>query len=213
MKYNTARNKMAIPEYGRNIQKMVRYVLEIEDRKERTEAANRIVEIMANMHPQTREVSDYSHKLWDHLYFIADFKLDVDSPFPPPEKTDIMHRPERLEYSEDHIRFKHYGKHLEKMIKYAAELEDDGPEKKEITLMIANQMKRSYLNWNRDSVSDRMILNQLEELSGGKLKLEEDVNLVATSEVLAGNRSNKKKKNTQSKSNNGRRKKYGRKTY
>ncbi|VAW28328.1 hypothetical protein MNBD_BACTEROID07-765 [hydrothermal vent metagenome] len=212
MEYNTARNKMAIPEYGRNIQKMVHYVLELEDRKERTEAANRIVEIMANMHPQIREVSDYGHKLWDHLYFISDFKLDVDSPFPPPEKTVIMSKPERLEYSEDHIRFKHYGKHLEKMIKYAAELEDV-PEKKEITLMIANQMKRSYLNWNRDSVSDRMILNQLEELSGGKLKLEEDVSLVATSEVLAGNRSNKKKKSTQGKSNNGRRKKYGRKTY
>ncbi len=212
MEYNTARNKMAIPEYGRNIQKMIHYVLEMEDRKERTEGANRIVEIMANMHPQIREVSDYNHKLWDHLYFISDFKLDVDSPFPPPQKTVIMRKPERLEYSEDQIRFKHYGKHLEKMIKYAAELEEDS-EKKEITLMIANQMKRSYLNWNRDSVSDRMILNQLEELSGGKLKLDEDVNLVATSEVLAGSRSNKKKKSTQNKSNNGRRKKYGRKTY
>ncbi len=212
MEYNTARNKMAIPEYGRNIQKMVNFILEIEDRKERTEAANRIIEIMANMHPQIREVSDYGHKLWDHLYFISDFKLDVDSPFPPPEKATIMRKPERLEYSEDHIRFKHYGKHLEKMIKYTAELEEN-PEKKEVTLMIANQMKRSYLNWNRDSVSDRMILNQLEDLSGGKLKLDEEVNLVATSEVLAGNRSSKKKKSTQNKSNNGRRKKYSRKTY
>jgi len=211
MEYNTARNKMTIPEYGRNIQKMVHHVAEIEDRKERTAAAHHVVEIMANMHPQIREVSDYNHKLWDHLYFISDFKLDVDSPFSPPEKTAIMSRTKKLEYSEDHIRFKHYGKHLEKMIKYAAELEE-GPEKKEITLMIANQMKRSYLNWNRDSVSDRMILNQLDELSGGKLKLEEDVSLVAASEVLAGNR-NKKKKNTQNKSNNGRRKKYGRKTY
>ncbi len=211
MEYNTARNKMTIPEYGRNIQKMVRYILEIEDRKERTEAAYRIVEIMANMHPQIREVSDYNHKLWDHLYFISDFGLDVDSPFPTPEKAAITRRPERLEYSEDRIRFKHYGKYLANMIKYAAELEE-GPEKREITLMIANQMKRSYLNWNRDSVSDRMILNQLDELSGGKLKIEEEVNLVASSEVLAGNR-NKKKKNTQNKSNNGRRKKYGRKTY
>ncbi len=211
MEYNTARNKMTIPEYGRNIQKMVHHVAEIEDRKERTEAANRIVEIMANMHPQIREVSDYNHKLWDHLYFISDFKLDVDSPFPPPEKTVITRRPERLKYSEDRIRFKHYGKHLTKMINYTAELEE-GPEKKQITLMIANQMKRSYLNWNRDSVSDRMILSQLDELSGGRLKAEEDVNLVAASEVLAGSR-NKKKKNTQNKSNNGRRKKYGRKTY
>ncbi len=211
MEYNTARDKMAIPEYGRNIQKMIKHVIGIEDRVERNKAAKHIVEIMANMHPQIREVSDYSHKLWDHLYFISDFKLDVDAPFPPPEKAAIMRKPDKLEYSEDHIRYKHYGKHLANMIKYAAEMEE-GPEKKETTLMIANQMKRSYLNWNRDSVSDRMILNQLEELSGGKLKLDEDVNLVATSEVLAGNRS-KKKKNTQSKSNNGRRKKYGRKSY
>jgi hypothetical protein len=158
-------------------------------------------------------VSDYLHKLWDHLYLISDFKLDVDSPFPPPEKETINRRPERLKYSENHIRFKHYGKHLEKMIKYASELED-GPEKKEITLMIANQMKRSYLSWNRDSVSDKMILNQLEELSGGKLKLDEGTQLVATSDVLAGSRSSKKKKNTQNKtSNNGRRKKYSRKSY
>ncbi len=212
MEYNTARNHMAIPEYGRNIQKMIHYVMEIEDRQKRNAAANRVVQIMANMHPQIREESDYMHKLWDHLYFISDFKLDVDSPFPPPEEATIMCTPNKLEYSEDHIRFKHYGKHLEKMIKYASGLED-GDEKKELTVMIANQMKRSYLNWNRDSVSDHMILNQMEELSHGKLKLEEDVQLVATSEVLAGNRSNKKKKNTQSKNNNPRRKKYGRKTY
>lgn len=212
MKYNTARNKMAIPEYGRNIQKMAHHVAKIEDRKERTAAANHVVEIMANMHPQVREVSDYNHKLWDHLYYIANFELDVDSPFPPPEKETINHQPEKMEYSEDHIRFKHYGKNLEKMIKYAVDLEE-GPEKKVITLMIANQMKRSYLNWNRDSVSDRMILNQLEDISGGKLKIDEEVSLVATSEVLARNRSNKKTRNTQNRNNNGRRRKYGRKTY
>jgi hypothetical protein len=211
MEYNTARDKMAIPEYGRNIQKMVQHVVQIEDRKERTAAAKRVVEIMANMHPQVREVSDYMHKLWDHLYFISDFKLDVDSPYPPPEKEAIRRRPEKLHYSENHIRFKHYGKHLENMIKYVSGLED-GPEKKELTLMIANQMKRAYLNWNRDSVSDKMILSQLEELSNGKLKLDDDVQLIPTNEVLAGSR-NKKKKNNQNKNNNGRKKKYGRKSY
>jgi RNase H-fold protein (predicted Holliday junction resolvase) len=213
MEYNTARTKLAIPEYGRNIQKMIQHVIGIEDRRERTAAAHRIVEIMANMHPQVKEESDYQHKLWDHLYFISDFQLDVDSPFPPPEKETIHRKPERLHYSENHIRFKHYGKHLEKMIKYAAALED-GPEKNELALMIANQMKRSYLNWNRDSVSDKMILKQLHELSDGKLNLGEDVQLIGTGEILAGNRSNKKKKNTQNKgNNNGRKKKYGRKTY
>ncbi len=211
MEYNTAREKMAIPEYGRNIQKMVLHVVQLEDRKERTAAAKRIVEIMANMHPQVREESDYLHKLWDHLYIISDFRLDVDSPYPPPEKEMILRRPEKLQYSENHIRFKHYGKHLENMIKYVSDLEE-GAEKKELTKMIANQMKRAYLNWNRDSVSDKVILKQLEELSDGKLKLEEDVQLIAASEVLASGRS-KKKKNSQNKNNNGRRKKYSRKSY
>ncbi|UBM63320.1 DUF4290 domain-containing protein [Candidatus Sulfidibacterium hydrothermale] len=212
MEYNTARDKMAIPEYGRNIQKMVQHVVQIEDRKERTAAAKRVVEIMANMHPQVREVSDYMHKLWDHLYFISDFKLDVDSPYPPPEKEAISRRPEKLHYSENHIRFKHYGKHLENMIKYVSGLED-GPEKKELTLMIANQMKRAYLNWNRDSVSDKMILSQLEELSNGKLKLDDDVQLIPTNEVLSGSRNKKKKNNQNKNNNNGRKKKYGRKSY
>ncbi len=212
MEYNTAREKMVIPEYGRNIQKMVNHVVAIDDRKERTAAAYRIVEIMANMHPQVREESDYLHKLWDHLYFISDFKLEVDGPYPPPEKEVISRRPEKLQYSENHIRFKHYGKHLENMIKYVSELEE-GAEKKELTLMIANQMKRAYLNWNRDSVSDKMILNQLAELSGGRLQLDEGVQLVATSEVLAGNRSKKKKSSQGKSNNNGRRKKYGRKSY
>jgi len=211
MEYNTARDKLAIPEYGRNIQKMVQHVVQIKDRNERTAAAKRVVEIMANMHPKVRDVSDYMHKLWDHLYFISDFQLDVDSPYPPPEKEVISRRPERLHYSENHIRFKHYGKHLENMIKYVSE-QEDGPEKKELTLMIANQMKRAYLNWNRDSVSDKMILNQLEELSKGKLKLDEDVQLIAANDVLSGSR-NKKKKNNQNKNNNGRKKKYGRKSY
>jgi hypothetical protein len=214
MEYNTAREKMAIPEYGRNIQKMVKHVMQLEDREARTAAAARIVEIMANMHPQVREESDYLHKLWDHLYFISGFQLDVDSPYPPPEKEIVNRPPQKLHYSENHIRFKHYGKHLENMIKYVSDL-PEGEEKKELTLMIANQMKRAYLNWNRDSVSDKMILNQLEELSGGKLKLGDDVQLVSSAEVLSGNRS-KKKKNAQGKNNNNnnaRRKKYGRKSY
>ncbi len=213
MEYNTAREKMAIPEYGRNVQKMVEHVLTLEDREARTRAAKHIVSVMASMNPQIKESSDYEHKLWDHLYIISDFKLDVDSPYPCPEKTNIMRKPSRLSYSEDHIRYKHYGMHLEKMIKHAISMED-GEEKEELVRLIANQMKKSYLNWNRDSVSDHMIINQLEELSGGKLKLKEDDVLIGTNEILMANRStNKKKKNNQRRDNNGRRKNYGRKSY
>ncbi len=213
MEYNTAREKMAIPEYGRNVQKMVQHVLTLEDREARTRAAKHIVTVMASMNPQIKESSGYEHKLWDHLYIISDFKLDVDSPYPCPEKANIMRKPNRLSYSEDHIRYKHYGMHLEQMIKHAISMKD-GEEKEELVRLIANQMKKSYLNWNRDSVSDHMIINQLEELSGGKLKLKEDDVLIGTNEILMANRStNKKKKNNQRRDNNGRRKNYGRKSY
>lgn len=213
MEYNTAREKMAIPEYGRNVQKMVKHVIGLEDREARTRAAKQIINVMANMNPQIKESSDYEHMLWDHLYIISDFQLDVDSPFPAPEKKNIMRRPDRLTYSEDHIRYKHYGMHLEKMIKHAIEMEE-GEEKKELTRLIANQMKKSYLNWNRNTVSDQMIINQLEELSGGKLKLDEGEELIATQNVMIVNRStNKKKKNNQRRDNNGRKRNYGHKNY
>jgi len=212
MEYNTAREKMAIPEYGRNVQKMVRYVLGLEDRNERTRAAYLIVAVMASMHPHIKESSDYEHRLWDHLHIISDFKLDVDSPFPPPEKKNVMRKPERLPYSEDHIRYKHYGMHLEKMIHHAVEL-DDGDEKDELVRLIANQMKKSYLNWNRESVSDQMILNQLDELSGGKLKLKEGDQLIATGEILSAKHTSKKKKNNQRKDNNRGKRNYSRKSY
>ncbi len=211
MEYNTAREKMAIPEYGRNIQKMVQHVLSLEGRNERTRAAYLIVSVMASMHPHIKESSDYEHRLWDHLYIISDYKLDVDSPFPPPERKEVARKPERLPYSEDHIRYKHYGLHLEKIIHHAVEMED-GDEKDELTRLIANQMKKSYLTWNRNSVSDQMILNQLDELSGGKLKLKDGVQLIATSEVLLANRPPKKKKSNQRKDNRGKRN-YGRKSY
>ena len=201
MEYNTAREQMAIPEYGRNVQKMVNYALTIEDRDLRNLLAKIIVDVMASMNPQVKDTNDFEHKLWDHLYIISDFKLDVDSPYPPPQRTDVYSKPKRLPYSEDHIKFKHYGLNLEKLIKKASELEE-GDEKAELVRLIANYMKRSYLSWNRDSVSDDMIVAQLHDLSKGELKLREDDKLVATSEVLASTKSKKKK----NKSNSGQRK-------
>jgi len=194
MEYNTSRGIMAIPEYGRNVQKMVEYAVNVEDREIRLELARHIVDVMANMNPHIKVTNDYEHRLWDHLYIISDFKLDVDGPFTPPEKKNVNRRPEKLPYSEDHIRFKHYGLNVEKIIKKAIQL-DEGPERVEMVRMIANYMKRSYLSWNRDSVSDELIFAHLEELSGGKLKLDENEILIATSEILSSNKAAKRKKN------------------
>ncbi len=203
MEYNTSREIMAIPEYGRNVQKMVNYAVSVENREVRLVLAKHIVDVMANMNPQIKVTNDFEHRLWDHLYIISDFKLDVDGPFSPPEKKDVYSRPERLPYSEDHIRFKHYGLNLEKMI-HQAIIREEGPEKEEMVRMIANYMKRSYLSWNRDSVSDELILAHLEELSEGKLKLKEDDTLVAVSDILSSNKTAKRKKisNQKGKNNN-----------
>ena len=196
MEYNTSREIMAIPEYGRNVQKMVEYAVSIEDNEVRLEMAKLIVEIMANMNPHIKATNDFEHRLWDHLYIISDFKLEVEGPYPPPDKKNVYRRPERLPYSEDHIRFKHYGLNLEKIIRKAIQMEDPA-ERKEATKMIGNYMKRSYLTWNRESVSDELIFAQLEELSAGKLKLGEGDTLIASSEILSSNKSSKRKKSNQ----------------
>lgn len=198
---------MAIPEYGRNVQKMVEYAVNIEDQEVRLEMAKLIVEIMANMNPHIKATNDFEHRLWDHLYIISDFKLEVDGPYPPPDEKNVNRRPERLPYSEDHIRFKHYGLNLEKIIRKAIQIEDP-TEREAATKMIANYMKRSYLTWNRESVSDELIFAQLEELLEGKLKLGEKDTLIASSEILSSNKSPKRKKSNQKgKDNSGHRNK------
>ena len=204
MEYNTEREKLAIPEYGRNIQKMIEYATTIEDREKRNKYARIIVTIMAQMNPSLRDQSDFLHKLWDHMFIISDFKLDVDSPFPPPERDIIKRKPDPIKYSDNKISYRHYGKYVEKIIEKITEM-DDGPEKDELIRIIANHLKKSYLNWNRDSVNDETIFKHLEQLSGGRLKLTDDQELVSTSELLSRNRSRKKNINYRQNSNNKRR--------
>ncbi len=194
MEYNTIRKHLIIPEYGRNIQKMVEFALTIEDRDERNQFAKMIVQVMANMNTQLKDTNDFEQKLWDHLYIISDFKLDVDGPFPKPNRKDVYSKPEKVPYSEDHIKFKHYGLNLEKMIKTAIDMEE-GDEKTQLVKWIANYMKRSYLTWNRDSVTDVVIYTQLNELADGKLTLNVEDPLISASEVLPSGRNAKKKKN------------------
>ncbi len=211
MEYNTQREKLIIPEYGRNIQKMIEYTVGVEDREKRNKYARIIVNIMAQMNPSIREQSDYVHKLWDHLFIISDFKLDVDSPYPPPSKDVLVRKPDPIKYSDNKIKYRPYGKYVERMIEKIAEM-DDSPEKEELIRIIANHLKKSYLNWNRDSVNDETILKHLEELSGGRLKLTEDQELVSTSELLARNRSRKKTSGYRQ-NNNGKRRNYNQKRY
>ena len=168
MEYNTARGHIIIPEYGRNIQKMVDYAITIEDREKRTKTAKIIITSMAQMNPSIKDTIDYTRVLWDHLYIISDFKLEVDSPFPPPTREVLNRKPDKLNYSNKKITLRHYGRHIINIIGKAIDYEE-GEEKQALVLAIANQMKKSYLKWNRESVNDVTIAKHLFELSGKKL--------------------------------------------
>jgi hypothetical protein len=176
MDYNTSRPHLTIPEYGRCIQEMVEHTLTLVDRDERTKAAKTIVNAMAILNPQLKDMTDYRHKLWDHLYIISDYKLDCDSPYPMPERSLAEAKPKPLAYPQKEIKRRHYGSIVEKMIREAIAL-DEGEDKHRVVESIANFMKMSYLTWNRDTVSDELIREQLKELSGGRLELGEEVKL------------------------------------
>jgi hypothetical protein len=194
MRYNTAEKKLALPEYGRNIQNMVDYCVTIEDREERKHCADTIINIMGNMFPHLRDVNDFKHILWDHLAIMSDFKLDIDYPYEIVKKEDLNTRPPRLPYSNSRIRYRHYGKTLEMMIQKATEFEQ-GTEKEVLVKLLANQMKKSFLSWNKESVEDSKIFKDLEELSEGRIVLnEEAVKLAESRTILARNNNNNNNK-------------------
>ncbi|MGX1640104.1 MULTISPECIES: DUF4290 domain-containing protein [Sphingobacterium] len=171
--YNSTRPKLILAEYGRNVQNMVDYICTLSDREERNRLAQVVIDMMGVLNPHLRDVSDFKHKLWDHLYIISDFKIDVDSPYPIPTKENIHHKPEPLKYPNHNIRFKHYGHTVEDMINKTLNISN--PEARlKMTLSIANFMKMAYLTWNKDSVSDDQILQDLKTLSHGELVLPGD---------------------------------------
>ena len=190
LEYNTTRDLMSIPEYGRNVQRMILYCSTIEDREKRTKTAKFIINVMGLLNPSVKESGDFKHKLWDHLHIISDFKLDVDAPYPPPPPLSLSTKPEHLSYHDKEIDFKHYGKNIALMIEKAAEY-PDGAEKDALVHAIANHMKKSYLNWNRESVNDDLIEKHLEILSQGTLKLHQDFRFTHTNEILAQNQKRK----------------------
>lgn len=193
MKYNTERKKLNIPEYGRNVQGLVDYALTIEDREKRTAFAGIIINAMAQVNPSVKELSDYKHKLWDHLFIMSDYRLDVDSPYPKPVKEELNTKPERLAYKSSMIRFRPYGKLIENVIDKVITM-PEGEEKNVLIGMIAQYLKKAYLQWNVNSCDDEMILKHFEQLSHGQLKLQEDFKLLSTKRLL-NNHSQVKAKN------------------
>jgi len=181
--YNTQRKRMALPEYGRNVQKMVDHIKTIEDRDERNRAAKTIIQIMGNLNPHLRDVGDFKHKLWDHLSLIADFELVIDSPYPVPEQSKFFEKPNQIPYQQGNIRYLHYGRIIELMIDAASEKED-GEEKEYLTSLIVNQMKKSYITWNRGQVADEVIIGDLKLLSGGKLKMTDGVKILEAKDLM-----------------------------
>ncbi|MCX2719800.1 DUF4290 domain-containing protein [Poritiphilus sp. M415] len=173
LEYNTERPKLIIPEYGRHFQKMVDYAVSIEDREERNRVAQAIISVMGNLQPHLRDVPDFQHKLWDQLFIMSDFKLDVDSPFPITSKEVLQQRPDPLEYPQNHPKYRFYGNNIKRMIDVATNWEK-GDKRSGLEYAIANHMKKCYLNWNKDSVDDKVIFKHLYELSDGKIDLASD---------------------------------------
>jgi len=174
--YNSTRNKLILSEYGRNVQNMVKYITALPTKEERNRYAQVVIDLMGFLNPHLRDVADFKHKLWDHLHIISNFEIDVDSPYPKPSPEAIHFKPEPLKYPHQRIRYKHYGKTIEFMIEKAKSIEE--PERKRhMVQSIANFMKMAYVQWNKDSVADEMILSDLYAMSGGQLKLEENINL------------------------------------
>ncbi len=173
LEYNTERPQLIIPEYGRHFQKMVDYAVSIEDREERNRVAQSIISVMGNLQPHLRDVPDFQHKLWDQLFIMSDFKLDVDSPYPITSKEMLQARPDPLEYPQNFPKYRFYGNNIKRMIDVAIQWEK-GDKRDGLEYAIANHMKKCYLNWNKDTVDDKAIFQHLYELSDGQIDLASD---------------------------------------
>lgn len=180
MNYNSQLKPLVLPEYGRHIHQMVDHAMTIEDRDERTRAADAIVTVMGNLFPHLRDVSDFKHKLWDHLAIMSDFQLDIDFPYTLPERENFDSKPDRVPYSENRMAYRHYGRLTEEMVGKAVEMEE-GELRDHLITLLANHMRKSLFNWNKDHATDDRIQNDIYNLSKGKLKV--DISLVKGPEI------------------------------
>jgi len=217
LEYNAERPHLIIPEYGRHLQKLIDQATEIKDKEERNKAARYIISVMGSLNPHLRDVPDFQHKLWDQIFIMSDFKLDVDSPYPVPSRELLQQKPERLSYPQNFPKYRFYGNNIKYMIDVANKWEE-GELKSALVIVIANHMKKSYLSWNKDTVKDEVIFEHLYELSGGKINMKSSSEeLLNSTDLMRTNKklSNKsqmpskpkimaKKQNNQNKNNNNR---------
>lgn len=176
MDYNTTRDKLIMPEYGRHIQKMIEQVKSIEDREKRNEQIRAVVQVMGILNPQLRDQPDFKHKLWDHVQIISEFDIDIDSPYPLPTREDFMTKPEPVPVSSEPLKAAHYGRNIQNMVNVIAAMPDD-EERDKIIKSMAVYMRQQYLIWNKDSVSEETIFKDIEHLSGGKLVVPSHIHL------------------------------------
>ncbi|NUY82069.1 DUF4290 domain-containing protein [Flavobacterium sp. MAH-1] len=192
LEYNAERTPLIIPEYGRHLQKLIDQATAIEDRNERNKAAKYIIQVMGSLNPHLRDVPDFQHKLWDQLFIMSDFRIEVDSPYPIPTREVLQLRPDPLAYPQNFPKYRFYGNNIQYMINVAMGWEDSEL-KDALIKVVANHMKKSYLSWNKDTVTDAVIFEHLYEMSGGALNLmESSEELLGTTEIM---RTNKKTSN------------------
>jgi len=206
MEYNTTRCPLRLPEYGRNVQNMIAHAMTIDDRTERNRAAQAIIEVMGQLNPHLRDVDDYRHKLWTHLFVMSDFKLDVDSPYPPPDQQSLYSPPDIVRYPKSSIRYGHYGQYTQKILELATRLETQ-EHKNFLKTKMANFMKYQYMIHNNGTVENNVIVNQLKELSNGTLTIDNPNELVSTNALLRQIEQN----NTHGRNNNAQKKKINKK--
>ncbi len=183
MEYNTERGKLLLPEYGRNVQNMIVHAMKIEDRDERNRAAQAIIEVMGQLNPHLRDVDDFRHKLWTHLFVMSDFQLDVDSPFEIPQKESLNEKPKLMTYPKSKIRFGHFGQYTQRILESSGSLESE-EEKRYMTTAMGNFMKKQFLLHNNNAVENSVIAEQLKELSKGELEIENPDELPSTNHLL-----------------------------
>jgi len=192
LEYNSQREHLIIPEYGRYVQKLINQITAIDDREKRNKGARYVISVLGNLNPHLRDVPDFQHKLWDQLFIMSDFKLDIDSPFPIPTRDVVQLKPERLSYPQNFPKYRFYGNNIKYMIDVARKWEE-GELKNALIIVIANHMKKCFLSWNKDTVTDEVIFNHLLELSNGELNLTAMKEELSTSQNLM--KVNKKQSN------------------
>lgn len=198
MQYNTAKDKLTMPEYGRHVQNMINHAISLSNKKEQQKCVDTIIAVMGQMHPHLRDVKEFTHKLWDHLHIMSNFKLDVISQYPKPEMEKLTEKPSPMKYPGNKIKFSYYGSTIPNMIETALNL--NGEEKEIMTGMIANQMKKSYILFNERSVDNNVIKSHLKQLSNDGLMLNDDFEFIRSASVRKGGANSYKKNNGKKKS-------------